>query len=457
MSAEQGNLVSNLREIKVGPCVDTEWRITDDAYLAYSTSGGAAGSIGNAWGMDLTLNPKKTVYCIVTFNAEGGYVPESVRYVAKGSAIGPLPVPSLADNDFCGWLTARDGGSVVQPDDIVDRDATFYAGWSASQVEWDYVVDGDSATVTGVTGAKGELTVPGSLDGLPVRSIGSRAFECCDALRKVQLPDGVTNIGERAFFFCRGMTGVEIPPSAANIGVAAFEGCAALAKLWLPPGVEQVSPRAFKGCRRLTDAYLPAALRDRLCADTPDYVFDDCDDALNVVFYDPGSLYSIRFRRNDGTDLCRESFFVFGEKTRLPALRNGLDWARPNYDFLGWATSVANVTARKIWKQDWAYVAKPVDPGRTLNAYAVWDVAPAYAYTIVFNKNDGSGQSRSVRFLYGEKTRLPSVANGLGWRRPGYRFLGWATGSKIWKQDWAYVERPVGVGRTLTVYAVWGK
>lgn len=457
VSAENGNLVSNLREITVGQCVDTQWSITDDAYLTYSTSGKAAGAIGNVWGVDLTLNPKKTVYCIVRFDANGGYVSESIRYVAKGTAIGALPVPNSADNVFNGWMTAREGGSIVQSEDTVENDVTLYACWSESQVEWDFVVDGDSATVTGVTGAKGDLIVPSSLGGFPVRSIGNRAFECCDALRKVKLADSITNIGERAFFFCRGMTNVEIPASILNIDVAAFEGCVALTKLWIPSGIEQVSPRAFKGCRRLNAAYLPNVLRNMICEGTPDYVFDDCDDALNVVFYDPDGLYSIRFHRNDGTGLSQETLFVYGEKTRMPALRNGLDWVRPNYEFLGWATSVANVTARKIWKQDWAYVAKPVDPGKTLNAYAVWDVASPYAYTIVFNKNDGSGQSQSVRFLYGEKTRLPSVANGLGWHRPGYRFVGWATGTKIWKPDWAYVERPVGIGQTLTVYAVWGK
>ncbi len=457
VSAEQGNLVSSQREMEVGPCVDTQWSITDDAYLSYSSSGKAAGSIGNVWGVDLTLNPKKTVYCIVKFDANGGYVPESLRYVAKGAAVGSLPVPELAGSVFNGWLAARDGGRAFQPDDLVESDVTLYADWSESPLEWDFEVDGDSAVVTGVTGAKGELTVPDSLGGYPVRAIGNRAFECCDTLRKVKLADSVTNIGERAFFFCRGMTGVEIPSSVVNIGVAAFEGCSALTKLWLPPDVGQVSQRAFKGCSRLTAVYMPSALRNRLYEDSPDYVFADCGDTLNVVCYDPDNLYSIRFRRNDGTDMFQESPFVYGEKTRIPALKNGLGWTRTNYEFLGWATSVANVTARKIWKQDWAYVAKPVEPGRMLNAYAVWDVAPSYAYTIVFNKNDGSGQSRSVRFLYGEKTRLPSVANGLGWRRPGYRFLGWATGNRIWKQDWAYVERPVGIGQTLTVYAVWGK
>ena len=457
VSAEKGNLASSVRETTVNSCVDTQWSITDDGYLSYSTSGKAAGTLGNVWGVDLTLYPKKTIYCIVKFEANGGYVSETVRHVAKGAEVGALPVPEMENMVFDGWRTARDGGDLVQAGDIINDDVTFYADWRAQQVEWDFVVEGDSAIVTGVTGAKGELIIPDSLGGLSVRSIGKMAFECCDALTKIKVADSVTNIEERAFFSCRGITSVELPGSLLNVGVAAFEDCTSLNRLWLPPSVEHVAPRAFKGCRRLNEAYVPDALKDRIGEGSADYVFDGCNGVLNVIYYNPDKLYSIRFRRNDGTDLCREAMFVYGEKMRMPALKNGLNWTRPNYEFLGWATSLANVNSRKIWKKDWAYVATPTNPGKMLNAYATWDVVPSCAYTIVFNKNDGSGQSRSVRFMYGEKTRLPAVANGLGWSRPGYRFLGWATGSKIWKQDWAYVERPVGIGKTLTVYAVWGK
>ena len=305
-------------------------------------------------------------------HANGGYVSESVRHVAKGTAIGPLPVPDRAGFDFEGWLSVGEEGNVVQPGDIVQGDLALYAGWKESPLEWDYAIDGNSATVTGVSGAKGDLVVPGALGGCPVRSIGSRAFECCDALRKVKLPEGVTNIGERAFFYCRGMTGIEIPASTVNIGAAAFEGCAAMTKLWLPPGIEHVSPRAFKDCRRLAMAYLPYTLEDRLGEGSSDYVFADCGDGLQIVYYDPDSLYSIRFRRNDGSDSNQETLFVHGEKTRIPALKNGLGWVRPSYEFLGWATSLPNANAHKIWKQDWAYVERPVGIGKTLTVYAVW-------------------------------------------------------------------------------------
>ena len=170
------------------------------------------------------------------------------------------------------------------------------------------------------------------------------------------------------------------------------------------------------------------------------------------------TTYTIRFNRNDGSGATASRTFTYNVKTRLPALKNGLGWSRTGYTFKGWATSIANANAGKIWKEDWAYVQTPVAPGNTLNVYAVWEFG---TYTIRFNRNDGSGATASRTFTYNVKTRLPALKNGLGWSRTGYTFKGWATSiananaGKIWKEDWAYVQTPVACGETLNVYAIW--
>ena len=113
-----------------------------------------------------------------------------------------------------------------------------------------------------------------------------------------------------------------------------------------------------------------------------------------------------------------------------------------------------------MWKKDWAAVSSPVAAGQTLDVYAVWALKPG-SYAIQFIRNDGAGTWRTVGFNYGEKTRIPSVANGLGWARRGYDFKGWAlttadaAAGRAWKGDWAYVATPVKAGEVLTVYAVW--
>ena len=172
----------------------------------------------------------------------------------------------------------------------------------------------------------------------------------------------------------------------------------------------------------------------------------------------PSSAYTIRFDRNDGSGATASRTFTYNVRARLPLLKSGLGWERAGYTFKGWATSQAKANAGTVWKADWAYVQTAAQPGKTLTVYAIWERG---AYTIRFNRNDGSGATASRTFTYGVKTRLPAIKNGLSWERTGYTFKGWATSQAkanagtVWKADWAYVQTAAQPGKTLTVYAIW--
>ena len=172
--------------------------------------------------------------------------------------------------------------------------------------------------------------------------------------------------------------------------------------------------------------------------------------------------YAIKFIRNDGAGTWRTVGFPFGEKTRMPSLSSGLGWARRGYDFMGWelTTTAANDNTRAAaWKGDWAYVSEPTEPGKTLTAYARWQLKPGY-YQIRFNKNDGTGKWRTLGFELDASTRLSTIA-ALGWSRPGHTFVGWgsseanAAAGKVWKPDGAWVKNAAKEGKTLSIYAIW--
>ena len=182
--------------------------------------------------------------------------------------------------------------------------------------------------------------------------------------------------------------------------------------------------------------------------------------AVTLYPYWTENTYSIRFHRNDASDgRAAERGFDYGESKRLPSLAS-LGWARRGFDFLGWATSEANASKGVVWKKDWASVSTAAAVGKTLDVWAVWKLQ-ADSYAIRFIRNDGAGTWRTVGFKHGVKTRMPSLANGLGWGRRGYEFKGWAlttadaNAGKVWKGDWAYVSEPVAKGKSLDVYAVW--
>ena len=170
--------------------------------------------------------------------------------------------------------------------------------------------------------------------------------------------------------------------------------------------------------------------------------------------------YSIQFHRNDASDEKTEAYeFDYGVSMQLPTL-NSLGWARRGFNFGGWATSQANAAKGKVWKNNGATVSTAAAAGTTLEVWAIWNLRKD-SYAIQFIRNDGAGTWRIVGFKYNQKTRMPSLAKGLGWARRGYQFNGWAQTAAnanngiIWKGDWGYVATPVAAGSMLTVYASW--
>jgi uncharacterized repeat protein (TIGR02543 family) len=66
----------------------------------------------------------------VMFYADGGICDEAIRGIAKGTAVGQLPVPTRAGYAFEGWYTARTGGNVVTADTVLSADTALYARWT---------------------------------------------------------------------------------------------------------------------------------------------------------------------------------------------------------------------------------------------------------------------------------------------------------------------------------------
>jgi len=85
---------------------------------------------------------------------------------------------------------------------------------------WRYTLEEGGAVIAGhVTKPTGELSIPGELDGYPVRRIGDEAFARCSGLTGVTIPDSVTRIGDWAFSGCSGLTGVTIPIGVTDMGL----------------------------------------------------------------------------------------------------------------------------------------------------------------------------------------------------------------------------------------------
>ncbi len=115
---------------------------------------------------------------------------------------------------------------------------TYADAWTDPEtgIRWSYSVSGDKASLWGAWGypATGELTIPSTINGYPVTSIGESAFRGCNGLTSVTIPDGVTSIGESAFEDCSGLQIVSIPSSVTSIEDEAFDGCGGIITVRCP-------------------------------------------------------------------------------------------------------------------------------------------------------------------------------------------------------------------------------
>ena len=153
-------------------------------------------------------------------------------------------------------------------------------------VEWSFTVSNGQATIE--SGAdktpaisattSGDLTIPSTLGGYPVTSIGDSAFEGCSLLTSAVIPEGVTSIGGRAFLGCSSLTSVVIPEDVTWIKSGAFQYCSLLTSVVIPEGVTVIGGYTFEGCSSLTSVVIPEGVTM-----IDDYTFRDCSSLTSVV------------------------------------------------------------------------------------------------------------------------------------------------------------------------------
>lgn len=93
------------------------------------------------------------------------------------------------------------------------------------------------------------------------RIIGTAAFQGCDALRDITLPEGVTSLSDYAFAACASLETLTLPTTLQNVGAYAFAGCFSLCALTVPAATVHIGEKAFYKCTSLTSLSLPAGIK----------------------------------------------------------------------------------------------------------------------------------------------------------------------------------------------------
>lgn len=168
--------------------------------------------------------------------------------------------------------------------------------------------DGLSCSVIGVKTPAEEYTVVGEINGVPVTSIGNSAFYNADFLRRISLPDTLTEIQAYAFDNCYSLESISLPDGVVSIGFNAFSDCGALKEIRFPKSLKAVDTGAFVRCESLEKVYINSALET-----VSKNAFKDCDAISEVHVADLASWCRVKLENVDSNPLTiADKLFVGG-------------------------------------------------------------------------------------------------------------------------------------------------
>jgi hypothetical protein len=127
---------------------------------------------------------------------------------------------------------------------------------AAQAQEFLYTTTNGVVTITGYTGAGGDVIIPSTITGLPVTRIGSGAFSLRTNVISLTIPDSVTAVEDYAFYRSTSLTSVTLGNSIAAIGDDVFSGCISLTNVTIPDNVTSIGEEAFYGCISLSSVMI---------------------------------------------------------------------------------------------------------------------------------------------------------------------------------------------------------
>jgi hypothetical protein len=194
---------------------------------------------------------------------------------------------------------------------------TSTAAMAQSFGDWQYSINGNNVIITRYTGTNADVSIPSTINGLPVQYIRGTAFYGNTSVTSVFVPSSITGVdGGQAnpFDFCINLVSITVDPLnwvfssvegvlfnknqttvlgypmgklgsyAIPVGVAlvasyAFDTCSNLTGLTIPSTVTHIMSYGFVGCSGLSSVTIPASV-----ATLGDHAFCDCYGLTNIFF-----------------------------------------------------------------------------------------------------------------------------------------------------------------------------
>ena len=203
----------------------------------------------------------------VKFDANGGTLEVDEQNIREGAKLSELPDPTREGWTFDGWWTDPEGGTKITEETLAHDGVTYYAHWSdqtgveANGYTWYYRIGTDgnaeiyrnvkTPALDPVPTDDAVVTIPDTLGGKPVTSIGGDAFYGCAAMKRVNFPATIKSIASGAFIGCSSLEAVSLPEGLLRIWPSAFQDCSSLTDVTIPSTVTSIGNYAFLRCTGL--------------------------------------------------------------------------------------------------------------------------------------------------------------------------------------------------------------
>ena len=224
----------------------------------------------------------------------------------------------------CGFAYKND---IVQPlgHNYVNGYCTMCGKRISIGLEYEFNKDTQSYSVIGIGTCKDtDVIIPDTYKGLPVTSIGTRAFSNYTRLTSIEIPSSVTSISSVAFLGCTSLTSINIdnnnqhyksidgnlyskngktliqyaigksdysftiPDSVTSVDMYAFYRCTALTSIEIPAGVTSIDKNSFGECISLKSVIFEEGSQ---LMNISNYAFHNCTSLTSIEI--PNSVTSI--------------------------------------------------------------------------------------------------------------------------------------------------------------------
>ena len=172
---------------------------------------------------------------------------------AEGSEVTITAKPE-ADYKFVRWSNGQTNDTITI---TVNSNISLVAEFAEKDLHYEITSDSTVAVVKSDEYIwRTKITIPETveIDGktYTVTAIGSLAFEKCNYLKTVEIPNTVTSIYTRAFQQCSNLESVTLSDHLTKIGQLTFAQCSTLTNIIIPISVDTVDARAFFQCSKIT-------------------------------------------------------------------------------------------------------------------------------------------------------------------------------------------------------------